>query len=293
LTLAAARNDNVDLEARRGTVGRSTMSDGVLRDLHTGRAHGARIYDYILGGKDNYAVDRAAAEATRQIWPALPVHMRANREFMHRAARYLATECGIDQFLDIGTGIPTSPNLHEVVQEVCPQAHVVYTDNDPIVLAHARALMNSSAQGRTAYVEADLRDPDTILASREFRETLELNRQIGLTLIAVVHFIESETEAVEVVRRIIDVLPSGSYLAATIATDDFDPEQLAEVRRTYYEHGETLRFSSLAGAKRFFDGLELVDPGIVQMHKWRPDDETYRQIPEADIAMYAAVARKP
>jgi hypothetical protein len=246
------------------------MSDGVVRDLHTDRAHGARIYDYILGGKDNYAVDQAAAEAAKEVWPALPVHMRTNREFMHRAARYLATECGIDQFLDIGTGIPTSPNLHEVVQEVRP-----------------------TAQGRTAYVEADLRDPDTILASREFCETLDLNRPIGLTLIAIVHFIEAETEALEVVRRIIDVLPSGSYLAATIGTDDFAPEQLAELSRTYYEHGETLRFSSLAGTERFFDGLELVDPGIVQMHKWRPDDNSYLQIPDADIGMYGAVARKP
>ena len=262
-------------------------------DLHTDRAHGARIYDYILGGKDNYAVDRAAGEATKQIWPALPVHMRANREFMHRAARYLATECGIDQFLDIGSGIPTSPNLHEVVQEVRPDARIVYTDNDPIVLAHSRALMTSTEQGRTAYVAADLRDPDTILTSPEFRETLDPNRPIGLILIAVVHFIEDDGEALEVVRRIVDVLPSGSYLAATIATDDFAPETLAEVRRTYHEHGETLRWRNLAQTERFFDGLEMVDPGIVQMHKWRPDDDSYQQIPEADIAMYGAVARKP
>ncbi|CAM04014.1 S-adenosyl methyltransferase [Saccharopolyspora erythraea NRRL 2338] len=262
-------------------------------DLGTDRAHGARIYDYILGGKDNYAVDRAAAEATKRIWPALPVHMRANREFMHRAGRYLATECGIDQFLDIGTGIPTPPNLHEVVQEVRPDARIVYTDNDPIVLVHARALMAGSEQGRTAYVEADLRDPDTILSSPEFRETLDPNRPIGLMLIAVVHFIEDDDEALDVVRRIVDVLPSGSHLAATVATDDFAPEMLAEVRRTYHEHGETLRWRDLSQTERFFDGLELVDPGIVQMHKWRPDDDTYRQIPEADIAMYGAIARKP
>jgi hypothetical protein len=261
--------------------------------LRTDRAHGARIYDYILGGKDNFIVDRAAAEATKEIWPALPVHMRANREFMHRAARYLATECGIDQFLDIGTGIPTSPNLHEVVQEVRPEARVVYTDNDPIVLAHARALMTSTEQGRTSYVEADLRDPDTILTSPEFHATLDPTRPIGLIIIAVVHFIEDEDEALEVVRRIVDMLPSGSYLAATVATDEFAPEMLAKVRHTYLEHGEMLRWSSLAQTERIFDGLELVDPGIVQMHKWRPEDDTYLQIPEADIAMYGAVARKP
>jgi hypothetical protein len=272
------------------------MSERVRRadvDLRTDRAHGARIYDYILGGKDNYAVDRAAGEATKQIWPALPVHMRANREFMHRAGRYLATECGIDQFLDIGTGIPTSPNLHEVVQEVRPEARVVYTDNDPIVLVHARALMTSSERGCTAYVDADLRDPDTILASEEFRETLDPNRPIGLMLIAVVHFIEDDDEALDVVRRIIDVLPSESYVAATIATDDFAPEMCAKVRRTYREHGETVRWRSLAQAERMLDGLELVDPGIVQIHKWRPDDDAYKQIPEADIAMYGAIARKP
>ncbi|MCI2422227.1 SAM-dependent methyltransferase [Saccharopolyspora sp. K220] len=272
------------------------MSDGTPRtsvDLQTDRAHGARIYDYILGGKDNYAADRAAAEATKQIWPALPVHMRANREFMHRASRYLATECGIDQFLDIGSGIPTSPNLHEVVQEVRPEARVVYTDNDPIVLTHARELMSSTEQGRTAYVAADLRDPDTILASQEFRETLDANRPIGLMLIAVVHFIEDDDEALDVVRRIIDVLPSGSYVTATVATDHFAPEVLAEVRRTYHEHGETLRWRSHAETAQFFDGLELVEPGIVQMHKWRPDNGTALNVPDADIAMYGAIARKP
>ncbi|MDI2031432.1 SAM-dependent methyltransferase [Saccharopolyspora sp. TS4A08] len=268
------------------------MSDGT-QDLRTDVAHGARIYDYILGGKDNYAVDRAAAEASQQVWPALPVHMRANREFMHRAGRYLATECGIDQFLDIGTGIPTRPNLHEVVQAVEPDARIVYTDNDPIVLAHARALMSRSGQGATAYVDADLRDPDTILNSREFRETLDAKRPIGLMLIAVVHFIEDDDEALDVVRRIVDVLPSGSYVAATIATDDYAPELLAEVRRAYREHGETLKFRTHDKALRFFDGLDIVDPGLVQMHKWRPDDLEHLKIPEADIAMYAAIARKP
>jgi hypothetical protein len=262
-------------------------------DLQTGRAHGARIYDFILGGKDNYAADRAAAEESLRVWPALPVHMRVNREFMHRAGRFLATECGIDQFLDIGTGIPTSPNLHEVVQQVRPEARVVYTDNDPIVLAHARALMPSTARGRTAFVDADLRDPDSILSSREFQELLDLDRPIGLMLIAVVHFIEDDDEALDVVRRIVDVLPSGSYVAATIATDEFAPELLEGVRQAYREHGEVLRFRSHAQASRFFDGLELLDPGVVQMHKWRQDNPLTLQIPDADIAMYAGIARKP
>lgn len=261
--------------------------------LHTEQAHSARLYDYILGGKDNYTADRVAAHKLLRAWPGVKDSMLANRAFMHRVATFLAQEAGIRQFLDIGTGIPTPPNLHEVVQEVRPDARIVYTDNDPIVLVHARALMAGSEQGRTAYVEADLRDPDTILSSPEFRETLDPNRPIGLMLIAVVHFIEDDDEALDVVRRIVDVLPSGSHLAATVATDDFAPEMLAEVRRTYHEHGETLRWRDLSQTERFFDGLELVDPGIVQMHKWRPDDDTYRQIPEADIAMYGAIARKP
>ena len=262
-------------------------------DLRTDRAHGARIYDYILGGKDNYAVDRAAAEETLKIWPALGVHMRANRAFMHRAGRYLATECGIDQFLDIGTGIPTPPNLHEVVQEVTPGARVVYTDNDPIVLAHARALMTSADGGRTAYVESDMREPEALLAAPELAETLDLDRPIGLMLIAIVHFIEDDEEALSVVRRIVDALPAGSYVAATVATDDFAPEMLRRVTDIYHDHGEFMRFRDRAGAELFFEGLELVEPGLVQMHKWRPEDDGHRSVPEADIAMYGGIARKP
>ncbi|GAB2669557.1 SAM-dependent methyltransferase [Saccharopolyspora gloriosae] len=271
------------------------MADGMRPevDLRTDRAHGARIYDYILGGKDNYAVDRAAAEATLQIWPALGVHMRANRTFMHRAARFLAQECGVRQFLDIGTGIPTPPNLHEIVQEVAPETRVVYTDNDPIVLAHARALMTSAERGRTAYIQSDMREPEALLAAPELHETLDQDRPIGLMLIAIVHFIEDDDEALAVVRRIIDAMPSGSYVAATVATDDFAPEMLAKVTDTYHEHGESMRFRDKAAAERFFDGLELVDPGLVQMHKWRPDDDEHLSVPDADIAMYGGIARKP
>lgn len=271
------------------------MTDEIQRpagvDLRTDRAHGARIYDYILGGKDNYAVDRAAGDETVKVWPSLPVHMRANREFMHRAARFLASECGIDQFLDIGTGIPTQPNLHEVVQEVRPDAHVVYTDNDPIVLAHARALMMSSDEGGTAYVESDLRDPEALLSAPELRETLDLDRPVGLMLIGVVHFIEDDA-ALDVVRRIVGAMPAGSYVAATVATDDFAPEMLARVRETYHQHGEELCWRSRAQTEEFFEGLELVEPSIVQMHKWRPDDDSYRSVPDADIAMYGGIGRK-
>jgi len=264
-------------------------------DLQTDRAHGARIYDYILGGKDNYAADREAAEGSLLVWPALRTHMLANRAFMHRVGRTLARDYGIRQFLDIGTGIPTAPNLHEVVQEVDPSARVVYTDNDPLVLAHARALMVGSAEGRTAYVAADMRDPQGIVGAPEFGDTLDLNEPIGLLLIAIVHFIEDDDEAYRVVRQVVDVLPPGSFLAMSIATDEFDPIPLAEVQRKYYEYGEILKFRNRAQALRFFDGLEIIEPGLVQVHKWRPDNSGVGMAPiaDADVAMYGAIARKP
>jgi hypothetical protein len=262
-------------------------------DLRTDRAHGARIYDYILGGKDNFAADREAGENSLGLWPALRVHMQANRYFMHRVARYLAAERGIRQFLDIGTGLPTSPNLHEVVQSVDPTARVVYTDNDPLVLAPARALMLGTEQGSTAYIAADMRDPQTIISAPEFQRTLDLGRPVGLLLIAIVHFIEDDAEALRVVRQVLDVLPSGSYLAMSIATDEFDPIPLAEVQREYNRLGETLIFRDRGTALSFFDGLELVEPGLVQVHKWRPDGSEAPGIKDKDIAMYGAVARKP
>ncbi|WP_422770182.1 SAM-dependent methyltransferase [Plantactinospora sp. WMMC1484] len=261
-------------------------------ELRADRAHGARIYDYILGGKDNFAVDREAGEGSLRIWPALRVHMQANRSFMHRVARFLATECGIRQFLDIGTGLPTSPNLHEVVQSVDPTARVVYTDNDPLVLVHAQALMVGTAQGHTAYVSADMRDPRTIISAPEFLQTLDLKQPVGLLLIAIVHFIEDDAEARRVVRQVLDVLPAGSYLAMSIATDEFDPVPLAEVQREYNRLGETLVFRDRATALGFFDGLDLVEPGLVQVHKWRPDGSEAPGIADKDIAMYGAVARK-
>ncbi|WP_432837861.1 SAM-dependent methyltransferase [Dactylosporangium sp. CA-092794] len=269
---------------------RSKEGRGV--DLRTDLAHGARIYDYILGGKDNFAADREAGENSLRIWPALRVHMQANRSFMHRVARFMATEGGIRQFLDIGTGLPTPPNLHEIVQSVDPTARVVYTDNDPLVLAHARALMLGTAQGRTAYIDADMRDPQAIVSAPEFLQTLDLTQPVGLLLIAIVHFIKDDAEALRVVRQVLDVLPTGSYLAMSIATDEFDPIPLAEVQREYNRLGETLIFRDRGTALAFFDGLELVEPGLVQVHKWRPDGSEAPGIADKDIAMYGAVARK-
>ncbi len=265
----------------------------IQMDLDTQRAHGARIYDYILGGKDYYPIDKQAGDAALEVWPALRTHMQAGRSFMHRAVRYLAAEKGIRQFLDIGTGIPTRPNLHEVAQQVDPGARIVYVDNDPIVLVHAEALMVSAGEGRTDFVLADMRDPEAILSSPEVERTLNLNEPVGLTLVSVVHFILDDDEAYRVVKRLVGAMPAGSYVAITVATDDFNPVVLAGVSREYESRGEPLVFRTRAQAERFVDGLELEEPGLVQMHKWRPEPGTIDHVNDEDIAMYGAIGRKP
>lgn len=261
--------------------------------IDTEHAHSARIYDYIIGGKDYYPADQEAGDAMAREWPALPVHMRANRDFMNRAVRWLAEEAGIRQFLDIGTGIPTSPNLHEIAQSVAPDSRVVYVDNDPIVLTLSQGLLSSEPEGRTAYVEADMLDPGTILASPEFRDTLDLSRPVALTVIAIVHFVLDEDDAVGIVRRLLEPLPPGSYLAMSVGTADFAPEEVGRVAREYAARDMPMRLRTLAEAGEFFEGLELVEPGIVQVHKWRPDGTGERDVRDEDIAMYGAVARKP
>jgi hypothetical protein len=265
------------------------------RDIDTGSAHSARIYDYIIGGKDHYPADREAGDAMCREWPALPVHMRANRDFMNRAVRYLAEEAGIRQFLDVGTGIPTSPNIHEIAQSVFPAARVVYVDNDPLVLGLSQGLLNGTPEGRTAYIEADLRDPASILDAPELRATLDLTRPVALTVIAIVHFMMDEDDAVGIVRRLLDPLPSGSYLAMSIGTAEFAPDEVGRVAREYAARGMPMRLRTFAEAEEFFTGLELVEPGIAQVHKWHPDGTGTgtEVIRDEDIAMYGVVARKP
>lgn len=261
-------------------------------DLRTDIAHSARVYDVVLGGKDNYMVDREAAQAMQREWPALPVHMRANRDFMHRCAQYLTREANVRQFLDIGTGIPTSPNLHEVAQSSAPDARVVYVDNDPIVLAHSRALMVSTPAGETTYVEADMREPQSILNSAG-ADILDLNKPVALCVIAIVHFMHDADDPMGVIRQLLDPLPSGSYLAMSVGTADFAPDEVGRVNREYTAQGMPMRLRTAEEARSFFDGLELVDPGLVQVHHWRPEPDEIDAIDDADIAMYGAVARKP
>jgi hypothetical protein len=261
-------------------------------DLRTDVAHSARIYDYILGGKTNYAADREAAEHLLAMEPGPKDAMRENRLFMHRAVRFLAQQ-GVRQFLDIGTGIPTSPNLHEVAQSVAPESRVVYVDNDPIVLVHARALLASSPQGRTAYIDACLEHPEDILSSPELRATLDLGEPVALTLIAVLHFVAEESDPHGIVRRLVDALPSGSWLALShLGTDIARQDALAHGMKVYEERSSTrLRGVDRAGMERFFTGLEIVDPGIQVVHRWRPDRPC--DIDDFRISIYGAVARKP
>ncbi|WP_329231707.1 SAM-dependent methyltransferase [Streptomyces canus] len=263
------------------------------RDVDTGSAHSARIYDYIIGGADHYPADREAGDAMVREWPALPVHMRANRDFMNRAVRHLAEKAGVRQFLDLGTGIPTSPNIHEIAQSVSPDARVVYVDNDPLVLRLSQGLLNGTPEGRTSYIEADMRDPASILEAPELRATLDLTRPVALLVIAIVHFMTDEDDAVGIVRRLLDPLPSGSHLAMSIGTAEFAPDEVGRVAREYAARGMPMRLRTFAEAAEFFTGLEVVEPGIVQVHKWHPDGSGTEVIRDADIAMYGVVGRKP
>ena len=263
-------------------------------DLQTDRPHPARVYDYLLGGKDNFAADRAAAEAGLRANPNSRIPPRANRAFLGRAVRYLAGEAGISQFLDIGTGIPTSPNVHEVAQAVEPAARIVYVDNDPIVLTQARALLTAGPQGRTAYIDADLRDIDAILGSAELQRTLDLGRPVGLLLIAVMHFIPDEDDPWALAARLLAALPSGSYLALSHLTGDFDPAAWEGVVAVYRRSGVTMKVRPKPDIERFFAGLDLIDPGVVSLPRWRPDPSDVGRPPsDAAVSVYGGVARKP
>ncbi|MGW5384510.1 SAM-dependent methyltransferase [Nocardia sp. NPDC003963] len=263
---------------------------GTESDHRPDQPHSARMYDYFLGGKDHYAADEQAARAVLGVWPGIQIAARANRAFMRRSVEHLAREEGIRQFLDIGTGIPTEPNLHQIAQEVAPQCRIVYTDNDPLVLAHARALMTGTPQGRTTYIHADATDPAAILDSPKLRETVDLSEPVAVSLIALLHFIEHDAE--RIVATLVDALAPGSYLTICTATADFDPDQVATAREIYRARGITAQDRTREEVAKFFHGLELLDPGIVPPHRWRPDLETPASH-DAKVSCYAGVARKP
>ncbi len=267
-------------------------ADGVASEIDTSKPHPARIYDYFLGGKDNFAADRETAQRALEVWPTIRTAARENRAFLGRAVRYLAEEAGITQFLDLGSGLPSVGNVHEIAQDVAPSARVVYVDNDPIVLAHARALLASKPEGKCAYIQADFRDPQAVLANPVTRETLDFDKPIALVLAAVVHLIPDEDEPRRIISTLIDALPSGSYVIASHATAEYVPNAEA-VNRVYNERGIRGGFRPADEfADLVFTGLTLVPPGVVLVSEWRPKPGA---IPPAalEVGVNGGVARKP
>ncbi|MFD8535358.1 SAM-dependent methyltransferase [Streptomyces rubrogriseus] len=263
------------------------------RGLDTSRPHSARMYDFYLGGKDHFPVDKQAAEAVAEAYPGIFTCARENRAFMHRATRVLAQEHGIRQWLDIGTGIPTEPNVHQVAQSVVPEARVVYADNDPLVLKYAERLMRSTPQGRTTYIEADVNDPDALLNAPELAEVLDLSRPVALSLNALMHFITDAADPYGIVERLMAALPAGSALALSHCTPDFDPPTWEKVTDIYTGGGTPVRFRSQKDVARFFDGLDLLAPGVTVGHRWRPDFPAGPDAPtDAQVSLWAGVGIK-
>jgi hypothetical protein len=258
-----------------------------LPGIDTTVPHSARIWNYWLGGSDNYAVDRQAGEEFCEIFPGMADVARAVRHFLARAVRHLGGENGIRQFLDIGSGLPTVENTHEIAQRVAPESRIVYVDNDPLVLSHARALLTSAPQGATDYIDADLRDPDAIL--RAAARTLDFDRPVGLMLLGVMAHIGDDDEARSILKRLLDALPSGSHL---VLSDGTDTDKAREEAHRRYNSGGAVPYllrspERIAG---FFDGLELVEPGVVSVSRWRPEPSSSG--PPAEVSTYGGVARK-
>lgn len=285
--------------------------------IDTTKAHPARVYDVFLGGKDNYPADREAAAMALAANPRGYLTVRHNRDFMRRAVT-LAAKDGVRQFLDVGTGLPTQQNVHQIAQAIAPDARVMYVDNDPVVLVHAQALLTSGPEGRTDYIEADLRDPAKILEAA--RRTLDLDRPVALVLAAVLHFIEDD-EAYPIVEQLLDALAPGSFLVLSNVSSDLNPEQVGQITKSFKERGFAMVRRSHAQVERFVtdNGLEMLEPGVVPVHRWRPEqvvdlpesrdpdpefvagldelDRTRYQgindVTDADVSVYGVVARKP
>jgi S-adenosyl methyltransferase len=263
-----------------------TPDDVAGTAIDTTVPHSARIWNYWLGGKDNYAVDRVAGDQYREIFPGITVVARTSRQFLTRAVRYLAGEAGIRQFLDIGTGLPTADNTHEVAQRVAPESRIVYVDNDPLVLAHARALLTSTPEGACEYLDADIRDPASILVTAA--QLLDFTQPIALMLMGIMgHF--TDEEAYPIVSRLLDGLPSRSYFALYDGANV--NEAFNEAQQGYNESGAVPYYlRSPEQFARFFEGLELVEPGVAPVPHWRPDPDSSGQTVE--IYSYCGVGRK-
>jgi hypothetical protein len=290
------RNPVEGMIVRRSSGFEASDPDQVVPEINTNVAHPARVYDYWLGGKDNFPADQALAEAILEAVPIMRAMARANRAFLGRAVRYLAGEAGVRQFLDIGTGIPTAGNTHEVAQAVAPDAHVVYVDNDPIVLAHARALMTSNMAGETAFIFADLRQPEAILGDPILAATLDLGRPVAVMLMAILMFLRDADDPYGIVSRLLEALPSGSYLTISHPTADFDAQAMAGAVAASKRSGIALVPRNRAEVEAFFKGLDLVEPGVVPVASWRPDSEPPTapdRVGELEpLNIYAGVGRK-
>jgi hypothetical protein len=267
------------------------MRPVTLDRFDTGTPHPARRYNYWLGGKDNFAADRESGDLLAEAYPAARIAARANRAFLGRAVGFLAGEAGLRQFLDIGTGLPTAGNTHEVAQRIAPESRIVYVDNDPMVMTHARALLTSTSAGETRYLEQDLRQPVSILESLD---VLDLTRPVGLMLVAVIHFLPSQDEARSIVSTLLDALPSGSFLTMSCATTDFlTPELKANWDESLRTGRSDVHPRTRAEFEEFFTGLELVSPGIVAVSEWQPDPAADEHPSPVEASIFGAVARKP
>ncbi|WP_250030965.1 SAM-dependent methyltransferase [Paractinoplanes maris] len=261
--------------------------------IDTSVPHPARRYNYWLGGKDHFAADRASGDAIAEAFPIVVELAWANRRFLGRVVDFLAGE-GVRQFLDVGTGLPAPDNTHEVAQRVAPESRVVYVDNDPIVMVHARALLTGDPRGRTAYLEADLREPAAILSHPALRDTLDLGEPVGLLMIATLHFVHDDAQAADAVRTLVGALPSGSYVAITHGTMDYSsPEGLAAYRKMFAAGGTDVRARDRAQILGWLDGLEIAEPGLVLVSDWRAEDDPADRPVSDDLGIYAVVARKP
>lgn len=265
-----------------------------MTGIDTTKAHPARMYDYLLGGKDHFEADRAAISSLLKAVPTARTGARENRAFLGRAVRYLAEEAGIRQFLDIGTGLPTANNVHEVAQAIVPEARVVYADNDPIVLAHARALLTSHPAGRTAYIDADLHDPQAILGHPVVRETLDFSQPVALMMLAILHFFPDADDPSGIVSSLVKELAPGSYVVASQTTADFsDPESAASGVQAVHQAGLDFQVRSVEELTSVaFAGLTMVPPGVVAVSEWRPEGNGPRPLP-GEVGYIGGIGRKP
>jgi hypothetical protein len=266
------------------------MADNGSPEIDRTVAHNARVWNHWLRGKDNYAADREAGDAVHRMFPSIVDVARADRAFLRRVTTFLTAEAGVRQFLDVGTGLPTAANTHEVAQGIAPDARVVYVDNDPLVLTHARALLTSTPEGATAYVDADAHDPSSIV--RAAADTLDFTRPVGVMMLGILNFVLDDTDAHRVVSTLVDAVPAGSYVAITHPTLELGGEGNAEAMAFWNENAKpSIRARSRAEFAEFFDGLQLLEPGIVACSRWRPARPEVGS--PVDVPQFGAVALKP